>query len=310
VATDLDERLPRRRVLAGAVVAVVGAMTTRLAIADDADAANGDAITVGGTFIGLDGTSVEATAPTATAFHGHNNDGTGLSGTTGGGSGAGVKGHANNTAVGVWGASTNGYGVYGESNNGTGVFGNTVITTAVHGQSTSGDASDFQSASNATGVLGRAGNIGTPGDPDSIALNTDETGVYGYSNTSGDSNGVWGDSWIGNGVYGTGDYGVLGVGSTVGLKGATFGDPAAYALYTTGRIKFAGRSGHTTIAKGSSYKDVGIPGMTSGADVFATIRTHKSGFYVASVVPYTNKFRIWLNKTATGSISVAYLVVG
>ena len=161
-----------------------------------------------------------------------------------------------------------------------------------------------------SGVFAVSGDPGVEGDIGGTAPNTDQTGVYGFSDQTPLATGVWGDSWQGNGVVGTGDYGVSGIGETVGVYADTFGNPAAYALYTLGKIKFAGRSGHTTITKGLSAKYVTVPGMTSASDVIVTLRTYKSGFWVAAAVPYAGKFRIYLNKAATSTLYFSYLVIG
>jgi hypothetical protein len=83
----------------------------------------------------------------------------------------------------------------------------------------------------------------------------------------------------------------------------------AVGLKTTGKIQFSGRSGHRYVASGHYYVDVTIVGMTSTADVIATLRTHKTGYYISAVVSYTGKFRVYLNKTASGSIYFNYLVL-
>ena len=81
------------------------------------------------------------------------------------------------------------------------------------------------------------------------------------------------------------------------------------ALRTVGKLQFTGRSGHAYVSSGHSYKDVSIAGMTSGADVIAVLRTHKTGYYVAAVTSYTGKFRVYLNKTATSTVYFNYVVL-
>jgi hypothetical protein len=49
--------------------------------------------------------------------------------------------------------------------------------------------------------------------------------------------------------------------------------------------------------------------MTSGADVIATLRTRRTGYYIAAVASYTGKFRLYLNKTATSKTYFNYLVL-
>jgi len=145
------------------------------------------------------------------------------------------------------------------------------------------------------------------------------TGLYGYALTNGQgvrgiggdtADGVNGQSTNGKGVVGTGSTGVHGIGGTIGVYGSTSGSPTAYALYTDGRIRFHGRSGHAAVTSGHTYKDVTIAGMTTGSDVIVTLRTYKSGFSVAAAVPYAGKFRLHLNKRATSTLYFSYLVIG
>lgn len=206
--------------------------------------------------------------------------------------GQGVRGVGGDTADGVHGEGTNGIGVHGASTN-TGL-----------------PEPDPTVSTHRSGVFAVSGDPGVEGDIGGTAPNTDQTGVYGFSDQTALATGVWGDSWQGNGVIGTGDYGVSGIGETVGVYADTFGNPAAYALYTVGKIKFAGRSGHTSITKGLVARWVTVPGMTTASDVIVTLRTYKSGFWVAAAVPYAGKFRIYLNKAATSTLNFSYLVIG
>jgi hypothetical protein len=200
---------------------------------------------------------------------------------------------------------------------GVGIQANATTGTGVRADATDATPAVFALGSYRSGVVATVGNIGTPGDPDSIIGSSDESAVYGYSNVSEFSVGVWGDSWDGTGVYGTGASGVYGagyngvtgIGSSVGLLGVAAGS-TAYALYTSGKIKFAGRSGRAVITSGHQYKDVAITGMTTSSAVIVTLQTHKSGFAVASAVSYAGKFRFYLNKTATSSMAFSYLVIG
>jgi len=192
---------------------------------------------------------------------------------------------------------------------GIGVSGESATGTAVRGASTDDTSSDFLAQSYRSGVIGTAGDLGVAGDIGGVALNTDEVGAYGFSDVSPASVGVWGDTWGGVGVQGTGDLAVAGFGDSVGLYGAAT-SPAAYALLTDGKIKFNGRSGRTTISPNHLYRDVSISGMTSSSVVIATLQTRKAGYHVECVVSYTGKFRIFINKTSTGTIYFSYLVIG
>jgi hypothetical protein len=185
-----------------------------------------------------------------------------------------------------------------------------VTGTALRGESSGDTASTFPDGSYRSGVVASVGDLGTPGDPGAVAPNSDEIGVYGYSNVSENSAGVWGDSWDGAGVLGTGTYGVLGIGESVGLYGTTATPNAGYALYTRGAISFYGRSGRSYVHGGSTFRDVPIAGMKSTTAVIATLQTNRAGFYVQSVVSSTGKFRLHLNKVAPGPTFFSYLVIG
>lgn len=131
-----------------------------------------------------------------------------------------VLADADNTGVGTTSvtSSTTAAALAGESTLGAGLRGDSTSATG----STFGDPSD------------RAGVIGIGGSAVDKAPNTDETGVYGFSNISESSTGVWGDSFIGSGVYGTGSTGVLGQGDT-GVMGE-----GSYGVYGIGRQAVTG----------------------------------------------------------------------
>jgi hypothetical protein len=285
MAIDTETRASRRNILAAALGALGGAVAAKLGHPDETTAFNGETVLVGGTFSGTSPTSFRNTSASGSSIVGsHAGEGIGLEGQSV--TGAGVAGQATDAGIGVSGVSSQGIGVRGVN-----------LQTG---------PSDFVEASNWTGVMGTVGNLST------AATNTDETGVYGYSDISINSVGVWGDSIQGIGVFGSGDLGVLGYGGVaVRAMGDAIGveTTGTIALQTTGRLVFKGRSGHTYVSSGRYYKDVAIAGMPSSADVIATLRTRKSGYYIAAVVSYAGKFRIYLNKTATSNISFNYLVL-
>jgi hypothetical protein len=192
-----------------------------------------------------------------------------------------------------------GTGVYAFSQD-IGVNGQAGSGTGVHGESAWANPSTFTGISHKTGVLGSGG----PGTL--MAPNTDETGVYGFSDVSVNSTGVWGDSIAGTGVVGTGDWGVFGSGA-VGVY-AHAASPTAYGLYTTGKVHFHGKSGRKTITSGRVYVDVAVAGMTASSAVIATLQTYKAGYAIAAVVSYSGKFRLYLNKSATSRMYFSYLV--
>jgi hypothetical protein len=176
-----------------------------------------------------------------------------------------------------------------------------------------------------------------------MALSTDETGVYGYSDVSDNSSGVWGDSNLGTGVAGTGDTGVVGFGNygiygygrqavtgdadttetgVYGFTGSTIAPPptagvgvqaaaastAQVALKVVGKAQFS-RSGRTYVsAKGSSRK-ITMAGVTTSSYIIATLQTRRTGVYVHAVVPAAGSFTIYLNKAVTATTYIGYLVI-
>jgi hypothetical protein len=193
----------------------------------------------------------------------------------------------------------------------TGTSETSISTTTgpgLRGANTTDTPSTFSSSSYNTGLVGTAGATGAGGAIGEISSNTDETGVYGFSDVSPASVGVWGDTWQGIGVQGIGDFGVAGYGDAVGVY-AEANSTNAFALMTAGKIRFNGRSGKTTITSGRIYRDVTIPGMTSSSYVIATLQTRKSGYSVECVVSYSGKFRVFLNRTATSTMYFSYLVI-
>jgi hypothetical protein len=301
----------RRAVLAAALGGLGALVASRLTTPEAVTAADGDAVTVGSARTGSTETSITTT------------------------------GSANAIA--------------GISDTGTGLHGSSTSVTPVPGDPTP--------AGNATGVIGTSGALAN------IAGNTGETGVYGFSNTTPATNGIWGDSVIGTGVYGTGDTGVYGSGywgvygtGPIGIMGDGYatdtgvygfsGDSAApdalagvavqataginaaialnartigpttpaqiavnaaaatghIALNVTGKTKFS-RSGRVAVSAGASSKKVTMSGVTTTSYVIATLQSKRTGVYVASVVPATGYFTIYLNKAVTSSTTVGFLVI-
>jgi hypothetical protein len=222
---------------------------------------------------------------------------------------------------------------------GQGVRGSSMDGLGVWGESMSAADSTFTDPSRRTGVIGIAG------DSTDSATNTDETGVYGYANTSAGSTGVWGDTVNGFGVAGTSGYvGVLAIATDFGLYAfgrvavtgsgdvtetgvygfagaaaaplppagvgvqATAGSTAQIALNVTGKAKFS-RSGRTYVATGKYSRKVTMAGVTTASYIIATLQTRRTGVYVHAVVPATGYFVIYLNKAVTANTYVGYLVI-
>ena len=229
-------------------------------------------------------------------------------------------------------STTTGAAIAGSTADGTGLKGSSTDNTPVP---------DFSVASNRTGVIGAAG--ATDIVEKEISANTDEVGVYGFSTTSANSSGVWGDSFDGTGVSGTGGTGVFGAGyygvyafgrvavtgegyyTETGVYGysgalaaplpppgvgvqATAGSTSQIALNVTGKAKFS-RSGRTYVATGQYARKITMAGVTASSYVIATLQTRRTGVYVHAVVPGTGYFYIYLNKAVTANTYVGYLVI-
>jgi hypothetical protein len=220
----------------------------------------------------------------------------------------------------------NGVAIHGFSDDGIGVA----------ARNPSVALSDFLTPSHRTAVYGVVGN-------DTSAPNTDESAVYGYANVSQYSSGVWGDSDLGNGVVGTGETGVFGIGywgvyaygraavtgdagtTETGVHGysgatnapipvagvgvqATAGSTSQVALNVVGKAKFS-RSGRTYVAAGGSARKVTMAGVTTASYIIATLQTRRTGVYVHAVVPAAGSFTIYFNKAVTATTYVGYLVI-
>jgi hypothetical protein len=189
---------------------------------------------------------------------------------------------------------------------------------------------DFTVPSRRTGIVGLVG-TGT-----GVAPNTGEVGIYGFSDVSDNSTGVWGDTASGVGVFGTGSAGVYGVGQVgvvgdVGAAGtgvygfsgtgfppfpppagvavqATAGSTAQTALSVSGKARFS-RSGRTRILAGRSARRINMAGVTTSSYILATLQTRRAGVYVHAVVPAAGYFTIYLNKTVSAATYIGYLVI-
>jgi hypothetical protein len=208
----------------------------------------------------------------------------------------------------------------------------TAAVTAVKGTSAGG-----------TGVWGQSG-AAPPNGTD-----TARTGVYGFADQEHPADvGVWGDSIIGTGLVGTGDWGVAGSG-TVGVvgigvepdgtglhgyagtgspnvpaaktgihghagPGATTGIYASAssasqtALYVSGGFKTSRSARRSIPATATSIKFT-VTGATSASWAIATLQTNVSGCYVRAAVPSTNALTIYLSKAPGKTVYVGFLVM-
>ena len=192
-----------------------------------------------------------------------------------------------------------------------------------------------------TGISGTSatgtGMRGSVGDTTFAAVDPAETGVYGFSDVSFGSAGLWGDSIQGVGVVGTGDWAVYGIAGSAGVVGdadatgtgvvgfsgtvaipnplpvgvgvfAAAGSPTQTALQVSGKVKFS-RSGRVSSTSAATSKKVLMTGVTTASYVIATLQTSVTGCYVRAVVPTTNSFTIYLSKAPGKTIYIGYMVI-
>ena len=97
--------------------------------------------------------------------------------------------------------------------------------------------------------------------------------------------------------------------TNVALRGNVSSTTQA-GIQAYGRVQFPNRSGRVTFSSGQSAKAVTVSGMTSTNYALAVLNSNKTGYYVRAVVPAAGKITIYLNKAATSSTVVAWLVLG
>lgn len=141
----------------------------------------------------------------------------------------------------------------------------------------------------------------------------------------GVTNGVYGftDHSSGNGVVGVvagnagagGGAGVLGRSNTANAVGVRAHADLGVALRVEGPASFS-RSGRVSVPAGKKFVDVTVTGgLSSAANVLATLQTHRSGVWVEACrrnYPSSGKVRIYLNKVASAhhSTSLAWFAFG
>jgi hypothetical protein len=317
VAIDSTAPRSRRAILAGALGGAGALIAHSLGRATPVAAANGEPVTLGqGTTI----TQNVATLPTVI-----NSDAAPAFGTLGD-SNVGIQAQVTGNGVGLRAVSVGGSGADATSTTGAGLIGNS-LGPAIGGRS--------------TGVIGHTG------DGSNLAPITDETGVYGFSDETPGSVGVWGDSLQGVGVVATGDWGFYGTGNVGAVgdvgsastgvygfagdeeiatptpgagvlgragAGANYGVVAAaaasnqFALYVAGRLRLNGAGGRTSFTSTATSKKITMAGVTTASFIVATIQTSISGCYVRAVVPAAGSFTIYLSKAPGKTAVVGYIV--
>jgi len=181
------------------------------------------------------------------------------------------------------------------------------------GKLSSTDGSTTVSSKKANGLVGQTRTTGF-------------SGVAGldFNKTKG-SNGVYGQTNQGFGVFGIGIGGGNGVGGHSNSSGhsAIFGvDSAAsggtailgqsrhgLALHAEGKVKFSTSSGVTIVPGGQRTATVQVSGMTTSSKVFATIQQAQSGVHIEGAEPGTESFTLTLSAHPSQPLRVAWFVL-
>lgn len=288
MAIDSTSPRTRRAILGAALGAGVATIASAVGQPLRADAADGQAVLVGGEYTASSVTKISQTADSTQAIWGASGAGTG-----------------------VFGQSASSYGVHGQSTSGIGIVGDSTSNSGIFGASHSATWSAIigTSAGNSTGVYGASGGI-APGAPA-------KTGVYGYAAQDSSARGVHGQSTAGRGIYGqaTSGYGVRGY-ATSGTAGyfASAAPTSGTALRAVGRVKLDKCVGVATIAKNTKSVTV-TPGIdvVSTAAVVATLQGNPGGTTTVqrvSISPTANTFTIYLTANSTATVKVAWHIFG
>jgi hypothetical protein len=309
----------RRALLAGALGGLGAVVATAIGRASAVRAADGDAVTVGGSFTATTGTQITNTSNSNFVL---------LASTTSG--------------VAFEGGSTSGYAFYGSSSNsGVGVFGRSTSYIGVWGDSdaTNQPAILGYSSGNSTGVQGHSG-TGNPAPAKA------KTGVYGEAAQDGTSKGVWGDSPAGHGVNGTSSSGIgvagtsdsnsgvtgnsnsyigvsggsfatdqpasigLSVGNSTGVQGYSGSSVVPAAKAKTGVYGYAAQDIYSSGVIGESPAGMGVRGhTTSGYAGYFEGRVYTNAFYELTEVatpatPIANRARLFIKDNGLGKTQV------
>jgi hypothetical protein len=304
----------RRAILAAALGAGAATIASAIGRPLPAAAADGDPVTVGGSFVATNPTRFVNSTNTNQVLMCDNTSGNGI---------AAVQGNSTLAGTGLSGGSDTGHGVEALSNSGEGLFASAPTGTGAVAFGTFGvfassvaagvgvyasvtDAVNSPDVFGKTAVIGQsdAGGTAVVGFTGPTAHQPPpDTGIYGRSDTGGaGGRGLTGFCSTGIGLLGQTDTGV-------GVR-VDCGNNTGVGLLVTGKAAFA-RSGKLTIAAGhSSLTKTGI-GLTSISFILATLQSNVAGLFIQAVVtnPAGSAFTIYLNKAPTISVVVAWMAV-
>lgn len=294
------ERVGRRRILA-TLGGIVGLAIGRIAIPDQAEAADGDALILGRRNLTTSTTKLKNTTPhevalkvrshgrSSVAIQGVSNRGTALIGDRFQGTG-------------VWGGSTEGTGVDGQSFSLTsvGVRGNSVHGFGIEGESYDNTA---VSGSSRYGTALAGGNISQDHPAISGAAQDGQTGVMGLSSMLGDDSPE---------IASPDHVGVFGVCDRAQGRGVVARSKNGLALETKGRVKFS-TCGVANIPSGSAHVEISVgTTITPTTRVLATLQANPGeGAWLAWARPdaLRGTIDVHLSKQASNETAVAWFLM-
>jgi hypothetical protein len=343
---SLDTTIPhsRRTLLAGAIATGAAMLASALGRTAVVHAADGDPVLLGTPNTSASTTQVAQPSGSGPVFRAASEWGTAVQAHQGslvaiptppqpGGALYAYCGGASGSYA-VRGESSNGYGVYGFSHMASGITGYSDAPSyaATEGRGTIGVAGFAGSGgvpapAQGTGVYGSGATAGTwgasTGGPGAFGASQTGPGVRGSNSTAtyGAVEGLgpvgvagWGSvpheglgSRAGTGVFGSGTVaGVRGESATgIGVHAVS---AKGTALKVTGKAAFD-RAGTVTMRAGTSTYKKTLAGVTTSSQVFAVLRTRRSGTYVAAVSCSSGYFTIRLNKALAYKTTVSWFVV-
>ena len=167
---------------------------------------------------------------------------------------------------------------------------------------------------------------------------SNSNGLEGHTHTKGKSgvagldfskkkgtNGVYGQTYHGFGVFGIGIGGGNGVGAHSNTSGfnALFAVDSAprggcailgqskkgLALHVEGKVKMSTSSGLATVPAGQRTMQIPVAGMSASCKVFATIQRAQGGVHIEGAEPGEESFMLTLSAHPSAPLPVAWFVL-
>jgi hypothetical protein len=242
----------RRALLAGALGGFGALAASAIGRASPVRAANGNTVTVGGSFTGTTVTTITTTGDHAIWGESDNH--------------AGIFGKSN-SSLGVYGESTSYYGVQGFSSDFVGVRGSSATSDGVQGEANDPDHSGVYGSNPAFGY-GVAG---------STNGGSSRAGVWGHNSVDGV--GVRGTTIAGSGVFGySSSLTIPSAPAKVGVYGYANQDSSAKGIYGESAMGFAGYfAGRVYLSKYQEMAEISTPTAPGANKARLFVRDNGSG---------------------------------